>query len=351
MRELEIAGLAAADALAGPADAPPGAGPKHAVVHAECLNCGAPLHGRYCSRCGQTADDHHRSIGHLAWEAVEGLTHLDGRLARTLPALLVRPGRLARDHMEGRRARHVPPFRLFLVTLLLFMLALESAVHGGRGREAHLGSVVIDGHGVSTRAPAPTAEQLARVIRHEETGDELAAELKAEAAGAPAPPRVPHPARPPASVQATDAEDHLGSWIKSRIAKVREAPEYYKLLVFTWAHRLAVLLLPIFAAQLTLLYVYRRKFYVYDHLVVSMQFLSFVFLVSAAAWVLPGAVRGWAVGAASVWTPVNLFMLLRGAYGSTLPGALVKTLLLWASTFVVFTLLIVGLLALALQQL
>lgn len=348
MRELEIAGLAAVDTLAGPVLAPAGAGPKHASVHAECLNCAQTLHGRYCSRCGQTADDHHRSILHLAWEAVESLTHLDGRLACTLPALLVRPGRLARDHMEGRRARHVPLFRLFLITLLLFMVSLESVLHAPSGRGL---SMTIEEHGVRTVVPSPSSDQLARVIRGEETGDQLTAELKAQAAGRRAPAVFASAPRSSSTTLRAGSEGRAARWFDDRVDKVRENPEYYKLLVFTWAHRLAVLLLPIFAAQLTLLYAYRRKFYVYDHLVVSMQFLSFVFLVSAVAWALPGAVRDRAVRVAALWTPVNLFMLLRGAYGSSVAGALLKTLLLWSSTLLVFGMLIVGLLALALQQL
>jgi len=33
-----------------------------------CLNCGANLHGRYCSDCGQSSDDHKRPILHLLWD-------------------------------------------------------------------------------------------------------------------------------------------------------------------------------------------------------------------------------------------------------------------------------------------
>jgi hypothetical protein len=94
-----------------------------------CANCDAPLQGRYCFVCGQDADNHQRSILHLAWEGVEGMLHLDGRLRRTLPDLFLRPGRLARDYMENRVARHVPPFRTFLVALLLFVFAAEHATH------------------------------------------------------------------------------------------------------------------------------------------------------------------------------------------------------------------------------
>ncbi len=44
------------------------------------------------------------------------------------------------------------------------------------------------------------------------------------------------------------------------------------MLVFEWAHRLSILMLPILAAQLTILYAYKKAFYVYDHLIVSCSF-------------------------------------------------------------------------------
>src|SRR4051812_48812520 len=94
-----------------------------------CKNCGTPLEGWYCYSCGQNADTHHRSILHLIWEAIEGMFHLDGRLANTLPLLFFKPGVLAKDYMEGRIVRHVPPFRTFLVALLLFIFAAEHAIH------------------------------------------------------------------------------------------------------------------------------------------------------------------------------------------------------------------------------
>ncbi len=83
--------LAAVDAVTAEATHDGAAQPAH--THTTCLNCEAQLHGRYCHDCGQSSDDHHRSIVHLMWEAVEGFTHLDGRLAKTVPALLFAPGK------------------------------------------------------------------------------------------------------------------------------------------------------------------------------------------------------------------------------------------------------------------
>lgn len=98
--------------------------PDTAVEAARCLNCGAPLAGKYCAACGQRDDRHLHSLGHFLAEAVEGLTHADSRLWRTLWALLARPGFLTQEFFAGRRQRYLPPFRLYIVVSLLFFIVV-----------------------------------------------------------------------------------------------------------------------------------------------------------------------------------------------------------------------------------
>jgi hypothetical protein len=310
---LELAGTGA---LAAEAAAPSPAVP--AQTHTVCLNCCAQLHGRFCHSCGQSGDDHHRSIGHLLWEAVEGFTHLDGRLAQTLPALLFHPGRLARDHIEGRRQRHVPPFRLFLICLLVFMFAAEAML--GHGQQIR----------VQTHLTTPASRHAYQAGLNEAMREPEVAQLKSKLNG-PDPDRV------------------VQQWWKEHLGRALSNREYFLMLVFEWAHRLAILLLPILAALLTLLYSYKPRFYVYDHLVVSMQYLSFCFLVWAAVWVIPEPVQGWLFWPALIWTPFNLYQILRRAYGSRRIGAAAKALLLWLTTVASFGTLLAALLGYALN--
>ena len=87
-----------------------------------CANCGTPLAGEFCAACGQRNEPHVHTLGHFASEAFESVTHADSRLWRTLGYLLVKPGYLSREFFSGRRARYLPPFRLYLVISLLFFL-------------------------------------------------------------------------------------------------------------------------------------------------------------------------------------------------------------------------------------
>lgn len=105
---------------AAPARPPATTGPSATA----CQNCGAPLAGHYCARCGQRHEPHIHSLPHFAAEAAETLTHADSRLWRTLSRLLASPGLLTREFMAGRRARHLPPFRLYVVVSLLYFVLI-----------------------------------------------------------------------------------------------------------------------------------------------------------------------------------------------------------------------------------
>lgn len=87
-----------------------------------CANCGAALTGLYCHACGQKHEPHIHSIGHFLEETTESLTHADSRLWRTIALLLARPGFLTAEFFAGRRARYLPPIRLYLVVSVVFFL-------------------------------------------------------------------------------------------------------------------------------------------------------------------------------------------------------------------------------------
>lgn len=230
----------------------------------------------------------------------------------------------------------MPPLRLFLISLLLFMLALEGAVDGlPHGR----GMTITIRQGTSEKVVMATPRQAAEVLTGEQTPEQIA-----DASGE-GPPRSPAQAQ--AAIPHTTG---FRSWLRARLERAWTDPEYFGLLVFTWAHRLAFLLLPIFAAQLALLYARRDAFYFHDHLVVSMLFLSFAFLITGLAW-LPFPFHHLLAAGAALWIPVNLYSLLRKAYGSSVMGALLRTVCLCLSAQVAFLLLVASLLLLGLQQL
>jgi len=115
-------GQAATAALPAVAPAAPPADSAAAAPGPLCDNCGARVPGRYCGNCGQRLEPPLHSLWHFSQVAFEDVTHADSRLWRTLWALLTRPGYLTREFLAGRRARYLPPVRLYLVLSVLFFL-------------------------------------------------------------------------------------------------------------------------------------------------------------------------------------------------------------------------------------
>ena len=86
-----------------------------------CRNCGAPAPLVYCPVCGQETQVRLPTARVFLREAMGRYVALDGRLWRTLAALLFRPGLLTTEYLAGRRRRYIRPARLFLVlSLALF---------------------------------------------------------------------------------------------------------------------------------------------------------------------------------------------------------------------------------------
>ena len=87
-----------------------------------CLNCGTRLRGQYCGHCGQRSRSRLIRLWELISDAFGDLFEIDSRLWQTLVPLLTRPGRLTYDYLQGRRARFMPPFRMYLVMSLIFFV-------------------------------------------------------------------------------------------------------------------------------------------------------------------------------------------------------------------------------------
>src|SRR6266540_391216 len=90
--------------------------------HGLCASCHARLRGRYCHHCGERAlREHDFTLAHYIEEALEAISHLDGKIIATFRALLLRPGLLTLEYFRGRRQVYMRPFAVFLVANLAFL--------------------------------------------------------------------------------------------------------------------------------------------------------------------------------------------------------------------------------------
>jgi hypothetical protein len=132
-----------------------------------CPGCGRNRTSTYCPACGEEPlRDRDLSVADLAAQLGRTVSDLDGKLVRTLRALLTRPGSLSEAHVLGIRRPYVGPFKLFLLANALFF-AIQSLTH------INVLSSTLHSH-LHEQDWSPTAQALV-AARLEEKGRTLAA--------------------------------------------------------------------------------------------------------------------------------------------------------------------------------
>ena len=310
----------------------------------DCLNCGTRLQGQYCGVCGQRARSRLISLWELVSDAFGDLFELDSRIWRTLIPLLIRPGRLTRDYLEGKRARYMPPFRSYLVLSLVFFVVAFFDPRDDLGL-------------LFEPEPEPTAEEIAAKDAEAAAAKREVLEELANQGIIPDKPSQPdgaqeaeqHSAKVVAeegdginieigdedrncNVSAADLDD-LPEWFKrrftpERLSKVCErvtedgGKSFLDLLLDNIPVALIVLL-PLMALVLKLLYPLSRRYFV-EHLLFVVHYHAFFFLILTIQILfarladlirVPEIVSVLLIVAASLYIPVYLYMGMRHVYG------------------------------------
>jgi len=87
-----------------------------------CLNCSTPVHGKFCSECGQEHRATKQSVWQLLGAFFSGLFNYDGRLVRSVRLLFTKPAGLTKAYTDGKRAHYVNPVQFYLFTSALYFL-------------------------------------------------------------------------------------------------------------------------------------------------------------------------------------------------------------------------------------
>ncbi|HET6400567.1 MAG TPA: DUF3667 domain-containing protein [Candidatus Kapabacteria bacterium] len=99
------------------------------IVTRACPNCGAESSGTYCPQCGEMMEPRVLRIRHYLRDIAQEVLSLDTKLLNTIPALLFHPGFLAQEFVAGRRKRYLSPLRLHIIIGILFFLAFGYTLH------------------------------------------------------------------------------------------------------------------------------------------------------------------------------------------------------------------------------
>jgi hypothetical protein len=289
---------------------------KHSLpIGTPCPNCRTALAGPWCYACGQRGEKYDRSIWRLALEAAEGLTDLDGRIWKTLPRLIARPGKLTREYLDGHRTAQVPPFRIFLIVLLLVFFT---------------GSLDVRANHMNIKLATLDSPELQKTLSPGDRKDfkQAMEVMRAEFA-------KPKPTAKPSEL-----------WLRAQMVKALGNPDAFKAALAEWAERFAILMLPIAAVLLSVLFVFKKGVYVFDHLIFSMHSLAFQGLLLSVVFAL-SPIADWGPWLLLL-SPLHLFVHMRGTYRISWYGALIRMALLfigsaWAFGFLILGLLLVGL--------
>lgn len=336
-----------------------------------CLNCGTPLAGQYCGQCGQRASNRFISIWELTRDAFGDLFELDSRLWRTLIPLLIRPGKLTKDYLVGRRARYMPPFRMYLVLSLVFFVV---AFFNPRDELAIFYEPVVEE--VTDADDVLDAEEIAAAKREAQQAiDELREEgVAVDERALEGFDRLGERAEEEGGIRINNDGINFGDdctieemdmegtpdWLTRRLTEERliavckhwqsvGSDGFVKALLDKVPASL-IILLPLMALVLKLLYPLSRRYYV-EHLLFFVHYHAFFFLMLTLEILLAriGALVGvldWlftlVIVIASFYIPVYLFVAMRRVYGQGRIITFLKYILLVVAYATGFTLVMLG---------
>ncbi|OYW29873.1 MAG: hypothetical protein B7Z44_03070 [Caulobacter sp. 12-67-6] len=363
MVDMDAAGGAVTGGLIGSAlEKPEGkAGEAHSGA---CTDCSQPVSGNFCAHCGQPTHVH-RSLLHLGEELLHGVMHFDGRIWRTVPLLVLNPGRLTREWVEGKRSRYVSPLGLFLFTIFLMFFILSF----GGGKAFETGAVntrldvaretVTDRHqevaqaktdlavaerNVATAKPPQAEAAKAELDKAKSNFDDAVDDLAdasnlvtrlegVKAAG----PRADglEPGSWQADVHDAVANDRVkvnmgGDGINKKVLKKLSNPDLALYKIQQTLYKFSFLLVPLSIPFVALLFLWKRGFTLYDHGVFVLYSLTFMAMMSMALSFLGQISWLSSIVAliALIAPPVHMFAQLKGAYGLSTFSAAWRTLLL-----------------------
>jgi hypothetical protein len=302
-----------------------------------CENCGTPLNGHYCAKCGQAAIDYRRSFRYIIVDLLNEFLNWDSKFFATIGLLLVRPWKLTNEFVAGRRVRYVHPLRLYLLASILFFFAVNYWA-----KSIHLQPRKLTSENRAEIAAALdkqhlTPEQRAKVERalnlanmSPEVAAIMAAKRKDTTQEETATPQATATSKETATPlidfsPAKNPSTPFEKWVETHTKeKIGEHGTNLQLFVKTLISNLPYMMLcciPLFALVLKLLYVRRKVFYI-DHLIYALHIHSFAYLATILIIlatfglnrVASGAPAGWIITLLWIAFALQIFLSIRRVY-------------------------------------
>ena len=294
-----------------------------------CLNCGTALRGDFCHACGQGAHVH-RTLHSILHDLLHGVFHFEGKIWRTLPMLVLHPGVLTRRYIAGERARFVSPLALFLFSVFLMFAtihAFESEWSTALPSAARTAAVPdLDADIAKGTAKLKQIEAGPQSAASERAKADVRKELQALKAVRSV---MTGAVRPETEFNLDSVKT---SWraLDKGLAKAKANPGLVIYKLESSAYKYSWALIPISTPFVALLFVWRRRYKMYDHAIFvtySMAFMTMLVVVLRLS-VAIGVSTSLVSSAALLVPPAHMFAQLRGAYSLRKRSALWRTVAL-----------------------
>ena len=304
-----------------------------------CENCGAPMSGPFCAKCGQHAVDYRRSFRYVVLDVLDSFLSWDSKFFATIGWLIARPWHLTNEFLGGRRVRYVHPLRVYLLASIIFFFVVN---YGAK-------SIHLDPRKLSDKDRSEVAAELDK----EDIPPEIKARIRsaidekgvtqpnAQTSPSPEGTVTPQPTSAASAAQPSASPSPSGDygpmqfdkppstgfekWLEQRAKeKMGEHGSKMALFIATLFSNLPYMMLcciPLFALVLKVLYVRKRVFYI-DHLVYALHIHSFAYLAIILIVpitiglnrTIPGTLAGWTIALLWIAFATQIFLSIRRVY-------------------------------------
>jgi Protein of unknown function (DUF3667) len=244
-----------------------------------CLNCEAPLTGKFCSACGQKANLHKDNFWHMTAHFAGDYFHYDNKFWSTVKVLFIKPGKITAEYNLGKRAKYLNPIQFyFFVTTVFFLLFFSFSSHNNE----HIK--------IKTQSNKPIIDfkfnddPIADSIIHENENVKVDGKIGI-GKWTPKEQNLAEYDSVQASLPSAQKDNYLVHRMRRQVFKMQssndDGAKFTEIFLETYYHsfpKVFFFLLPFFALLLKIFFRKSKLLYV-DHIIFSIHFHSFCFLL------------------------------------------------------------------------
>lgn len=291
-----------------------------------CLNCGTPLTGKYCGNCGQRDLPARQNLGDLLINFISSFYSFESKFFKTFKYLLFYPGKIVAEYNAGKRESFYHPARMYVFLSFIFFLLFSTVfstddmnLDEDNNFNTAQDSLMVDSllkknnrglkigyQPVEVGSDTKEAKTLAQY-------DSIQNALPPEKRDGKIERYFERKVREIEGREGANQGDTARAFIKDMLENTP---------------KMIFILMPLFALLLKLFYI-RRDFYYSEHLIFTIFFYDFIYLigsliilVSKVEWLL------WVKWALYIWIFIYLYKAMRKVYQQRRAKTIIKFMLL-----------------------